>query len=85
MLAGTLCIGRAATQPDTYKATFVAYDATPPSAVTIQGVDGLHSFLARAVSLRDADRERAVRDVMERGLVLLTNVRAKERLIEVAA
>jgi hypothetical protein len=74
MGAGTLCISKVATQPVTYTATFVAYDTSPPSAVTIHGADGLRSFLADAIRLREPERERAIKDVTERGVVVLRNV-----------
>ena len=84
MAAGTLCISKLAAQADTYRATFVAYDATPPSAMTIQGVDRLRSFLADAMRLRDADRERALRDATERGVAVVRNVDLMEPSTEAA-
>jgi hypothetical protein len=84
MGAGTLCISKVANQPATYKATFVAYDTTPPSAVTIQGTEGLRSFLTEAIRLHEAERERAIKEVTERGLVVLRNIDARESSNEAA-
>lgn len=78
MVAGTLCISKAATQPATFNATFVAYDTTPPSAVTIQGTDGLRSYLTDSIHLREPERERAIEDVTERGLAVLSNIDVRE-------
>ena len=73
MPTGTLCITKIPSQPDTYKATFVAYDATPPCTFTKYGTEELRAFLA-SVGLSEADRDRAAREARSLSLALLMNV-----------
>jgi hypothetical protein len=73
MPTGTLCISKVTAQPESYRATFVAYDATPPSTFTMHGADQLRSFL-ESVGLGESDRDRAVREAKALSLALLMNV-----------
>ena len=73
MPTGTLCISKKPSQPDTYEATFVAYDATPPCTFTKHGAEELRAFL-ESVGLSDAERDRAAREARSLNLAVLMNV-----------
>ena len=59
---------------ETYCATFVPYDATLPSSVTLHGVDRLQSLLEEAGGSTRSDRTRALSDAMTLGVAILTDV-----------
>ena len=73
MPTGTLCVSKISANFETYSATFVPYDATLPSSVTLHGVDRLQSLLEEAGGTR-SDRTRALSDAMTLGVVILSVV-----------
>ena len=73
MPTGTLCVSKISADVETYSATFVPYDATLPSSVTLHGFDRLQSLLQAAGGSR-SDRTRALSDAMTLGVVILLDV-----------
>jgi|KBSSwiStaDraftv2_1062776.scaffolds.fasta_scaffold467345_2 hypothetical protein len=74
MPTGTLCVSKISANFETYCATFVPYDATLPSSVTLHGVDRLQSLLEEAGGSTRSDRTRALSDAMTLGVAILTDV-----------
>ena len=81
MPAGTLCISKSATEGKTYRVIFIGYDTTPPKVVTLEGDDGLRSFL-EATGLDESNRDRAAHQASEEGFVLLSNIDVTREWVE---
>jgi hypothetical protein len=73
MPTGTLCVSRISPNSETYCATFVPYDATLPSSVTLHGFDRVKSLLEQARG-SGSDGTHALTDAMARGVVILPDI-----------
>ena len=73
MQSGTLWISKITAESDTFRATLVPHDGSPPRTVTLDGVSALRSFLS-SVCLNKSVSDNALGQVTWRGFAILRSV-----------